>query len=355
MKTDQAVRALPGFESLETLHCITGSMRHIYVYNQHPLSEEMLLGIGGGVGFIYWHSKGEAPFIGGRAKGSPGQGFEKCVGARTGVAIEEFTTSSTRKAQNTMLEMLAQGQPVMVYLDMGMLPYFDFGGTEYHFGGHAVVVCGYDSANQTVLLADRDETLPPVSLHVLMQARGSTYKPFPPKNRWFTMDFTDKRSPTPTEMKAAIQEQTASALHPPISNMGVKGIRKAGKAIVQWPQMMDEDLLQFSMFNTYIFIDSEGGTGGGIFRYMFARFLQECAVPLNLPALNEIAGQFHQIGDAWQEAAEMFKSGSQPNQAEKALPAAARQLEQIAEMEQAAWEALETAVGDDINETEGKE
>ncbi len=43
---------LPGFRPLATHHCITGSLRHVYVYNDHPLSEEMLLGLGAGVGFV---------------------------------------------------------------------------------------------------------------------------------------------------------------------------------------------------------------------------------------------------------------------------------------------------------------
>ena len=32
----------------------------------------------------------------------------------------------------------------MIMCDMGYLPYMDFGGEEYHFGAHAVVICGYD-------------------------------------------------------------------------------------------------------------------------------------------------------------------------------------------------------------------
>jgi hypothetical protein len=31
---------------------VTGSLRHIFCLNDHPLSEDMLLGLGEGVGFI---------------------------------------------------------------------------------------------------------------------------------------------------------------------------------------------------------------------------------------------------------------------------------------------------------------
>ena len=76
------IKSFNGFQSLETHHCITGSMRHIYDFYDHSVSEEMLLGIGAGVGFIYWHQKGMAPMIGGRANaGRPGEeGLEITAG-----------------------------------------------------------------------------------------------------------------------------------------------------------------------------------------------------------------------------------------------------------------------------------
>ena len=99
---------LKGFKSLETHHCVTGSMRHIYVYNDHPISEDMLLGLGGGVSFIYWHQKGAPPFMGGR--GSPKPSLEEIAGQRTGVVIKPHTTASPRKAEQTLLAMLEAGE-----------------------------------------------------------------------------------------------------------------------------------------------------------------------------------------------------------------------------------------------------
>jgi hypothetical protein len=95
------LKPLPGFKSLTAHHCVTGPMRHIYVYNNHDVSEDMLLGIGRGVGFVYWHQKGTLPFIGGRANVErPGEeGLVKTAGRRTGVRVESFQTSSARKAE----------------------------------------------------------------------------------------------------------------------------------------------------------------------------------------------------------------------------------------------------------------
>lgn len=200
-----ALEPLAGFQHLPTHHCVTGSMRHIYAFNDHDISEDMLLGIGSGVGFIYWHMKGQTPFIGGRANFErPGEeGLEKTAGRRTGVAVESHTTSSARKAERALLEMLEAGQPVMIQCDMGFLPYFDFGDTEYHFGWHIVVVCGYDAETRQVLIADRDGMYP-VSMEDLEKARGSTYKPFPPRHKWYTFDFSNKRQPTAEEVLSLI-------------------------------------------------------------------------------------------------------------------------------------------------------
>jgi len=335
------LKPLEGFRHFTTHHCITGSMRHLYVYNDHPISEEMLLGLGAGVGFIYWHMKGTPPFIGGRANFErPGvEGLEKTTGRRTGVMVESYTTSSARKAERTLLETLDAGQPVMILCDMGFLPYFDFGDADYHFGGHAVVVCGYDAETRQVLIADRDG-LYPVSIEDLEKARGSTYKPFPPRHKWYTFDFSQKRQPTAGEVREAITEQTQVMLEPPITNIGVKGIRKAARRALKWPDVMDEEELRFTLFNAFIFIDATGGTGGGLFRYMFSRFLREAAEITGDARLNESADEFQHIGDRWQDVAEIFKRGWEAEDPVAVLVETTAPMMELAELEEAAWGRL---------------
>lgn len=339
------LKALAGFKSLQTHHCITGSMRHVYAYHDHDISEDMLLGIGGGVGFIYWHMKGTPPLIGGRAnfERPSEEGLEKTAGRRTGVVVESHTTSSARKAERTLLEILDAGQPVMIYCDMGFLPYFDFGDSDYHFGGHAVVVCGYDAETHQALIADRDGMYP-VSMEDLEKARGSTYKPFPPKHKWYTFDFSRKRQPTAEEVRQAIAEQATGMLEPPIRNIGVKGIRKAAKRALKWPDQMDGDELRFALFNTFVFIDATGGTGGGIFRYMFSRFLREAAQITGDLRLNESADAFQHIGDRWQEVAAIFKQGWKADDPAAVLPETTAPLMEVADLEEAAWMRLRELV-----------
>ncbi|MEJ2211754.1 MAG: BtrH N-terminal domain-containing protein [Anaerolineae bacterium] len=333
---------LAGFQHFPTHHCVTGSLRHIYVYNGLDLSEEMLLGLGAGVSFSYWHFTGQPPFIGGRGGMKPP--LEEVTGRRTGVKVEMHTTSSVRKARQALLEMLDAGQPVMIGCDMGFLPYFDFGGEEYHFGGHAVVVCGYDADRDQVLVADRDEQVHPVPMADLAQARASTYKPFPPKNLWYTFDFGHKRPPAVDDVHQAILEMATVMLEPPIRNLGVKGIRKAAVEVARWPQKLSADELRFALFNTYIFIAPEGGTGGGCFRYMLSRFLDEAADLAGEPGLAESAAEFRQVGDGWEALGAWFRQASEAPEPAAVVAEATPLFQALADEEEAAWQRLREIV-----------
>ncbi len=341
-----ALKPFNGFRSLETHHCVTGSMLHIYDFYNHSISEEMLLGIGSGVGFIYWHIKGMEPIFGGRGNvGRPGEeGLEVTAGRRTGVRVEKHHTGSIRKAEKTMLELLQEGKPVMINVDMGFLPYFDHLPDDFHFGGHAIVVGGYDPETQEVLVADRDQPLHPVSWEDLVKARGSKFKPFPPMNMWFTFDFSEKRQPTSDEISVAIGEVCSTMLEGPISNIGVQGIRKAAKKVMEWPKLMSDDELSWSCFNTYIFIDAEGGTGGGIFRYMYGRFLEEAAGIMGIKGLAQIGEEMRVIGDKWQEVAEIFQRGSEAKDPAALLLETTEPMLEIADLEEEAWRRLREIV-----------
>jgi len=335
------LKPLQGFRSLEMHHCITGSMRHIYEFHKHPVSEELLLGLGAGVGFIYWHVKGTTPFYGGRGNMErPGQeGLELTAGKRLGVLIQYFRTSSARKAEKTLLEMLGAGEPVMLELDMGFLPYLNLP-EGYHFGAHAVVVAGCDSETRMVLIADRDGELHAVTLDDLAKARGSTFKPFPPKHKWYNFDFSAKRPPEPEEVRQAVHEVVIGMLEPPIANFGVKGIRKAARLTLKWPEVMDEEELRFACFNIFVFIDAIGGTGGGIFRHMYSRFLREAAGISGDARFNERSDEFQRIGDKWQTLAEIFRNVSKADDPAAILPGVKAPLLELTDLEEVAWSRL---------------
>lgn len=339
------LQAFPGFEAYPTHHCVTGSVKHLYDYHNYPISEDLLLGLGEGISFVYFHIKGVDPFYGGRGNvGRPGtEGLEKTIGHRTGVVVESHTTSSTRKAQQTLRELLDAEEPVLVYLDMGFLPYFDLP-DDYHFGGHTVVVAGHDPDTDDVLIADRDPQLYPVAWDVLEEARGSTFKPFPPRHMWYTFDFSAAHPPTPEGVREAIARACTGMLEPPIANLGVKGIRKAITETRKWPKLLDEEALRRTCFNVAMFIDHRGGTGGGIFRYMYGRFLAEAATIADEPRLAALGTELERIGDAWEEVASVFAQAAEAANPADLFEPATEPMEAIADREQDLWERLSAVV-----------
>ena len=335
------LRPFPGFATYPTHHCVTGSLKHVYDCHGYPVSEDLLLGLGRGLGFVYLHIKGTDPFYGGRANvARPGEeGLEKTAGRRTGVTAMSHATASTRGAQDALRELLQAGEPVMVYLDMGFLPYFDLP-EDYHFGGHVVVVAGYDPDTGRVLVADRDKELHPVGWDALEKARGSQYKPFPPRHSWYTFGFAAARPPAPAEIREAIGEVCHGMLAPPIANLGVKGIRKAIRETAKWPQILDPDALRRTCFNVAMFIDRRGGTGGGIFRYMYARFLGEAAPITGEPRLTGMGTELTAIGDRWEQVAAAFAEAARAEDPADVLETATKPMHDIADLEQDFWEQL---------------
>jgi len=126
--------------------------------------------------------------------------------------------------------------------------------------------------------------------------------------------------------------------------LGVKGIRTAAERIVKWPTIMNEDDLRYACFNVFVFIDARGGSGGGIFRYMYGRFLKEAASIADDERLSNVGEEFHAIGDQWQRVAQTFQEAYRATSASTLISEASRMILDIADREQTTWEELHRIV-----------
>lgn len=347
--TAAPLQPFPNFVALDGCHCVTSSLARIYHAAGHPLPEEMLLGLGAGMGFVYWRMKfagTETVFVGGRGNM---KGFFQDVGARTGVAIRERQTASAVKAETDLLRMLALQKPVMLGADMGMLPWFDLP-AGYHFGGHTFVACGWDGAD-TVLGSDIEQKASgvkkgftaPISLEQLRRARSSPFKPFPPKNLWLECDFSGFRMPGPDDIAASIRQTVDAMLNPPIKNFGVRGMRHTADELLKWPDQFADRDLQMNLFNLYIFIEV-GGTGGGCFRLMYSRFLGQCADMTGNRALARCAAAYQDIGERFSAIGLMFKAAQTMKHLRESVGKAADGFREIADKEEAACRLLEESI-----------
>ena len=289
------------FKQFGGKHCQTTALKSVLDYHGLHLSEEMLFGLGGGVGFIYWYMKSMAsPFVGTRYGKVEEFLLNTCK--RIGAEASIFQTSSTEKGHEELKKLLRQGEPAYVFVDMPYLPYLALPEVA-HFGGHAVVVYGLVEVENKVYISDRGDGPVTASIEELKKARSSKHPPFPAKNKLLKIRYPTQIANLEKGITDAIQECLTSMLNPPIRNIGLAGIKKWADIVLKWPLQFKGMNLLGALFNVFIYIEV-GGTGGSAFRTMYAQFLREASSILNKPDLSEVAGIFENSGRVWKEIAD---------------------------------------------------
>jgi len=293
-----------GFVHRAGVHCESTALRDIFEFFGFSFSEPMIFGLGSGLGFVYWRSK-QMWFhsVGGRARD-----LDKNLCDNLGVTIKVHKTSSRVRAYESLRELISKDVPVMVHVDMPYLKYLGLP-EQAHFGAHSVVVSGVDEDRGLAYIADTMfQGLQTATLKELEEARSSTFKPFPPENKWFTFEFPTKLTPVEDAIRKAIAKTTKSMLYPPIKNLGVKGISYLASEIVKWPKLFPpEDELLKQIYEVNYIMMEEDGTGGGLFRYLYSDFLKEAAELLGNKELLELGLRYNQIGQKWTTIAKLIR------------------------------------------------
>lgn len=293
-------------------HCITNSLKQIFSYNVYPLSEEMMFGLASGLSFLYLNQS-SSPLINGRRKVFE---FEKKLADRLHISIQCKSGSDYKKISQLSKDMIDQNKPILIYVDMPYLSYLGLDKNS-HFGGHSVVLFGYDNELEQFWISDRDNHDYPirtpfgeiaedyhlVSYGELEQARSSAHKPFPAKNKYLLFDFQGYKQIDREILTEAIDETCDAMLKPPAKLLGINGILKFSTAILKW-EKFGLDKMKLSGTTNYFQISKDGGTGGGIFRKMYGDFLLEAAVKMDNTNIAVLGKQFLEVAKQWDKIAE---------------------------------------------------
>jgi hypothetical protein len=202
------------------VHSDTTALRDVFAAAGHRFPEPFSFGIGEGLGFYYWNGRNPPrPAIGGRC-GNLELDRRVCNKLGANLAIKE--SSSAKRAQERMPELLEAGRPVMMHVDTYYLKFLH---SRNHYGAHCVVVVGADEERGHAIVADRSRdglvSVPPAELSA---ARASRHKPFPPQNRWFEIDFPEKIEPDEKFIMNSIGMNATEMLNSTIRNVGLGGI-----------------------------------------------------------------------------------------------------------------------------------
>ena len=293
-------------------HCITNSLKQIFSYYGYPLSEEMMFGLASGLSFLYLNQS-SSPMINGRIKIFE---FEKKLADRLNISIQCKAGSDYKKISQLSKDMIDQNKPILIYVDMPYLSYLGLNKNS-HFGGHAVVLFGYDDKLEQFWISDRDNHDNPirtpfgeiaedyhlVSYQEMKQARNSTYRPFPAKNKYLLFDFQGYKEIDKKILTEAIAETCDAMLNPPAKLLGINGILKFSTEILKW-EKFNPNKMKLSGTTNYFQISKDGGTGGGIFRKMYGDFLIEASTILDNKNIAMLGTEFIEVATQWDNIAE---------------------------------------------------
>jgi len=304
------------FKPQSGYHSVSNSIKQIFSYYGHDIEEEMIFGLASALNFYYFEFNfSKIPFLGGRNKIGD---FEENLAQVLNIKIKKHETSSKKRAFSEMLKMIKNEDPVLVYVDMGYLPYLNLP-DHYHFGGHSVIVFGCDDSQEVVYISDRDSkdykiTLSdledPAEFHILSfdnltLARSSKEKPYSPKNCWLTFDFNGIQQIDRKMIFEAILKNSENFLNPPGKNLGILGIELFSEKVRAWSEMTDEDL-RFSAYHAFVMINQIGGTGGGCFRKIYGNFLRNSGDSMKDEFIYLCGVEYLKIAEIWDKLAYTF-------------------------------------------------
>jgi hypothetical protein len=318
-------RMVPGFEHVTGHHCGSTALRNLLAFHGVAVSEEIAFGLGAGPCFYYFVADDLSPsrFTNGRT-GRLEESFLELTGAPLRLRTAADPDESWRLAR----EVVDEGRPALLLTD---LYYLDHYGSSAHFPGHAVVLAGYD--DEAAYVSDTAfDSLQRTSLDGLAEARHEQHPFYPLAGHM--VDIPDE-VPTVEGLMAvagtAIESAARRMLEPDMGEFeGLPALRRFAAEVGSWP----EDAADWRWCSRFTYqVIEKRGTGGGNFRSLYSRFLDEVGRPESALAA--------EAASLWSElAAELFtaseSSVADPTNWARIAEGAARVLK----VEERLWEEL---------------
>ncbi len=289
------------------IHCASACVRDLLDFYDIHLTEEMCFGLGCGLNFLYAKSvKDNYYYILGR-----GDHIELNAGRHLGLKVGNWRFYDREEAWIWLKKQLDFNVPMIVNAEATKLKYLcdRFNLLEnVRYGGHKIVVVGYDPDKSEIYLYDYAwyEMLT-ISIENLKEARDSDPRVIL-RNVMFNFIKPDQLIPIERAIPAAIRKNVHNMLYPWVGHSGVRGLKRFVRDITGWHKNMEDEVLKKDCYMAYMMLEA-GGTGGGNFRRIYSRFLFEVADILKDNRYSEAAKKYSWIAKRWSEIAKMILDG----------------------------------------------
>lgn len=280
---------------------------------RQPLSEAMCFGLAGGIGAGYSfcpsfvrHGIGSGISVVGRYRAFA-TGADFCQGAleRLGAKVTLHETGGASTAYKQLVEGLTLGRPVIVYCAPLAATHLGWAGT---YGMYVTLVQGIDEEQDLALLSDCAPDAFTIPLDELSQYRSRVCS-----HKFRSLTFTPPARLSETAFKSAvvagIQACADDFARPTLQTYGLPGLSEWAKVITNtksqrgWPRLYKGGLLYVVLRDVFDSIET-AGTGGGLYRLLYADFLDEAADVARRPAWRSCAERYRELASRWTELAE---------------------------------------------------
>jgi hypothetical protein len=221
----------PAFPHRRAGHCGSGALRdllefHGLDFGDGPLSEGMVFGLSGALGFLYVDVPQMRPpiYLVGRTAD-----LEQDIAHHLGFGVELRQTDDPGEGWALVKSEIDAGRPPMVWADIKHLDYLR---VQMNNTRHDIVVAGYDEQEGVAWIADNDrDELQPCSLESLAAARNSQAFPGPNRHGTHVYDWPtalrDPREAARDGVAAAVRHmrgEGGSALAGLEGRIGLSGV-----------------------------------------------------------------------------------------------------------------------------------
>jgi Butirosin biosynthesis protein H, N-terminal/Domain of unknown function (DUF4872) len=315
---------VPNYVHTPGHHCGSTALRNLLGFHGVEISEEMAFGLGAGACFYYVTIEDASPsrwFNGRTAR------LEESFDELTEGALDLRTFEGEGEAWEAARAEVDAGRPALLLTDLYHLDHY---GNSAHFPGHAVVLAGYD--DEVAYLSDTGfEQLQTTRLESLERARHGEHPAYPLAGHMFTAADGLSARRLREAAPAAIERAAGEMVEPRFPGFsGLDAVRRLAAEVASWPEQA-EDWRWCARFGYQVI--ERRGTGGGAFRLMYSRFLEEVGRP-EAPLAAEAAAR-------WTELAEALRAGSEEDQPEPSTwREAGEAARRVAAAEERLWSTL---------------
>jgi len=301
---------IPGWVHNPGVHCASTVISDVMTFHGHALDEAMCFGLGCGLGFFYLQADLLNPtsMTAVRSRMLEPRFFEN-IGRPFKWAQEPDPDRSLAAVK----QKLDADLPVLIHADIAHLPHYN---TTTHFPGHVIALWGYDDERAAALVADTGwKELIEVPYPDLQRARHDGLPYMKNSGDYYAVPAGGSIPDLRPIIKKALIRQAEDMEGLKIDMPGLFGfpaMRKAVEDLPRWGQAKD---WQWCARWFYQVIERRG-TGGGAFRLLYSRFLEQAGelepgLRRAAPAeeMKEIAGDWTDLAKTLKQISELEKPG----------------------------------------------